>query len=80
MRAAVHAEQVSVTCAHRPELTACLDNLQAGDVLVVAKPDRLARSTADLLALAKDIEGKSAALLILSMGGRSWIPAIQQAN
>lgn len=70
MRAAVHAEQVSVTCAHRPELTACLDNPWAGDVLVVAKPDWLARATADLLALVKDIEAKGAALLILSMGGQ----------
>lgn len=68
--AKVYAEQVSATSAHRPELTACMDNLRAGDVLVVAKPDRLARSTADLLALVKDIEGKGAALLILSMGGQ----------
>ncbi|GBQ38167.1 MULTISPECIES: recombinase family protein [Komagataeibacter] len=68
--AKVYAEQISATSARRPELTACMDNLRAGDVLVVAKPDRLARSTADLLALVKDIEAKDAALLILSMGGQ----------
>lgn len=68
--AKVYAEQISATSTHRSELAACMDNLRAGDVLVVTKPDRLARSTADLLALVKDIEGKDAALLILSMGGQ----------
>src|SRR5262249_30943417 len=35
--------------AKRPELERSLDQLEAGDVLVVTKLDRLARSTLDLL-------------------------------
>ncbi len=66
----VFSEQVSSTATTRPQLAAVLDFIRQGDVLVVAKPDRLARSTADMLEIVKKIEAKGAALLVLSMGGQ----------
>ena len=50
---------------------AALDYTREGDVLVVTKPDRLARSTADLLAIVARLEAKGVALRILSMGGNA---------
>jgi len=66
----VFSEQVSSTATTRAQLAATLDFIREGDVLVVAKPDRLARSTADMLEIVKKIEAKGAALLVLSMGGQ----------
>jgi DNA invertase Pin-like site-specific DNA recombinase len=43
--------------------------LREGDVLCVTKPDRLARSTADLLGIHADLTKRGIGLLILSMGG-----------
>jgi DNA invertase Pin-like site-specific DNA recombinase len=64
----IFSEQVS-SVAQRAELTACLGFLRAGDVLVVTKPDRAARSTAELLSIVADLEGRKIGLVILSMGG-----------
>lgn len=64
----VFAEQVS-SVAKRDQLTAALDYVREGDVLVVTKPDRLARSVADLLSIVARLEGKRVALRVLSMGG-----------
>jgi DNA invertase Pin-like site-specific DNA recombinase len=44
------AEQVSSVAA-RAKLTAALEFIREGDVLIVTKPDRLARSTRNLLGL-----------------------------
>jgi DNA invertase Pin-like site-specific DNA recombinase len=55
--------------AHRAQLEAVLDYVRDGDVLVVTKPDRLARSTADLLAIVARLEAKGVGLVILSIGG-----------
>ncbi|UPG72421.1 recombinase family protein [Roseomonas gilardii subsp. gilardii] len=63
------SERVSSVAA-RPQLDAALAQLRAGDTLVVTKPDRLARSVADLLALVARIEAAGAALRVLSMGGQ----------
>ena len=63
----VFAEQVS-SVASRAQLEAALDFIRAGDVLVVTKLDRLARSVADLCAIVKRIEAKNAALRILAIG------------
>ncbi len=60
-------EEVSAVAAQRPELERALDYVREGDTMVVTKPDRLARSTADLLTIAKMLEGKSVTLRILSM-------------
>jgi DNA invertase Pin-like site-specific DNA recombinase len=62
------AERVS-SIGKRAQLDAALDFVRDGDVLVVTKPDRLARSTADLLAIVGRLEGKRVALRVLSMGG-----------
>jgi hypothetical protein len=40
-----------------------------GDALIVTKPDRLARSTADLLAIEADLSRRGIGLLVLSMDG-----------
>jgi DNA invertase Pin-like site-specific DNA recombinase len=61
-------EQVS-SVAQRGALKACLDFLREGDVLVVTKPDRLARSTAELLTIEADLSRRSIGLVVLSMGG-----------
>jgi DNA invertase Pin-like site-specific DNA recombinase len=53
----------------RPQLAECLAFLREGDVLAVTKPDRLARSTADLLAIVADLQKRGVGLLVLSMGG-----------
>jgi DNA invertase Pin-like site-specific DNA recombinase len=66
--AKIFAERVS-SVAQRPQLAAALDYVREGDVLVVAKPDRLARSVADLLGIVASLEKKGVALRILSMGG-----------
>jgi DNA invertase Pin-like site-specific DNA recombinase len=64
----VFAEQIS-SVAQRDKLQTCLDFVREGDVLVVTKPDRLARSTADLLAIESDLSKRGIGLVILSMGG-----------
>jgi DNA invertase Pin-like site-specific DNA recombinase len=47
--AKVFAEKISGAITDRPELTKVLQQLERGDVLVVTRLDRLARSTRDLL-------------------------------
>jgi DNA invertase Pin-like site-specific DNA recombinase len=64
----VFSEQVS-SVAHRDRLGECLAFLRTGDVLMVTKPDRLARSTAELLAIEADLSRRDIGLVILSMGG-----------
>lgn len=64
----VFSEQVS-SIGKRAQLEAALDYARDGDTLVVAKPDRLARSVADLLGIVAKLESKGVGLLILSMGG-----------
>jgi DNA invertase Pin-like site-specific DNA recombinase len=62
----VFAEQVS-SVARRDELDSALDFIRVGDVLVVTKLDRLARSMRDLVEIVGRIEAKGAALRILAM-------------
>lgn len=66
--AKLFSEQVS-SVAQRQVLRHCLDFLRDGDALVVTKPDRLARSTAELLAIEADLSKRGIGLVILSMGG-----------
>ena len=61
-------EQLSST-AERAKLAECLGFLRQGDVLIVTKPDRLARSTAELLAIEADLSKRGIGLVVLSMGG-----------
>lgn len=60
-------EELSAVATTRPELDRALDYVREGDTMIVTKPDRLARSTADLLAIAKRLEAKGVTLRILSM-------------
>jgi DNA invertase Pin-like site-specific DNA recombinase len=55
--------------AQRTKLTECLAFLREGDVLTVTKPDRLARSTAELLSIEADLTKRGIGLVVLSMGG-----------
>lgn len=61
-------EQVSAA-RDRPGLSACLDFVREGDVLVVTKVCRLARSTTDLLTIVAHLEAKGVGLRVLSFGG-----------
>lgn len=61
--AVIREEKASGTSMEgRPELATVLDFLRPGDVLVVTRIDRLARSIADLQAIVKTIREKGAAL------------------
>ena len=62
------SEQVS-SIAQRDQLSAALDFAREGDTLVVTRLDRLARSTADLLAIVSTLEAKQVGLRILDFGG-----------
>ena len=64
----VFSEQAS-SVAQRTKLTECLAFLRDGDVLTVTKPDRLARSTAELLSIEADLTKRGIGLVVLSMGG-----------
>jgi DNA invertase Pin-like site-specific DNA recombinase len=64
----VFTEQVS-SVATRTKLAECLRFLRQGDVLTVVKPDRLARSTAELLTIEADLSKRGIGLVVLSMGG-----------
>jgi DNA invertase Pin-like site-specific DNA recombinase len=61
------SEQVS-SVAERAALADALRFVRKGDVLVVTKPDRLARSTRNLLDIAEDLSKRGVVLRILSMG------------
>src|SRR3954447_20908165 len=65
----VFAERVS-SVAKREQLAAALEFVREGDVLMVTKPDRLARSTADLLGIVEMLERQNIGLVVLSMGGQ----------
>ena len=64
----VFSEKVS-SVAQRDQWDACLASLKEGDVLIVTKPDRLARSTADLLSIETELSRRGVGLVILTMGG-----------
>jgi DNA invertase Pin-like site-specific DNA recombinase len=62
----IFAERTS-SVGVRPQLDAALDFIRSGDVLIVTKLDRLARSVRDLCEIVAKIEGKGASLRILAM-------------
>ena len=64
----VFQEQTS-SVGPRPVLDAALDFARDGDVLVITKLDRLARSVADLSAIIERLDDKGVSLRILAMGG-----------
>ena len=54
------ADTITGTARHRPDLDRLLDLLRPGDVVVVTKYDRLARSLKDLLSIVDAIQAKGA--------------------
>jgi DNA invertase Pin-like site-specific DNA recombinase len=67
--AKVYAERISGARTDRPELAKLLRRLEPGDVLMVTRLDRLARSTRDLLNILDTIGKAGAAFKSL---GDSW--------
>ncbi len=63
----IFREQVS-SVAVRAQLNAALEYAREGDVLVVTKLDRLARSITDLMGIIKVLDKKAAGLRILNLG------------
>jgi DNA invertase Pin-like site-specific DNA recombinase len=61
----VYQEKESASSTKRPQLVACLDYVREGDILVITKLDRLARSTLDLCNIAKLLEDKGVALKVI---------------
>ena len=62
----IFEEKVSGAKRARAELDRLLEHLREGDVIVVSRLDRLARSTRDLLTLAEEIAERGAGLRSLA--------------
>jgi DNA invertase Pin-like site-specific DNA recombinase len=63
----IFSEELSSVSTMRPQLEAALEWVRQGDVLVVTKLDRLARSVADLVAIMATLKTKGVELRILAM-------------
>ena len=61
----VFAEKVSGTTSNRPKLKECLGYVREGDVLVVTKLDRLARSVSHLHTIYDDLEKKGVGFVVI---------------
>ena len=59
------AEKLSGTTAARPELKSCLGCVREGDVLVITKLDRLARSTLHLHKIVNDLNNRGVGFKVL---------------
>ena len=66
-------EQVS-SVSERVQLQSALDYVREGDVLVVTKLDRLARSVADLMTILQAVERKRVGVRILNLGMDTQTP------
>jgi DNA invertase Pin-like site-specific DNA recombinase len=64
----VYSEQVSAVAQSRPQFDLVMAMLREGDVVVVTKLDRLARSMADLMKILEAIKAAGATLRVLAMG------------
>ena len=62
----VFSEQLSSVDAERPQLEAALDFVREGDVLVITKIDRVARSVANLCDIEAKLHAKGASLKVLN--------------
>ncbi|RMD59542.1 recombinase family protein [Candidatus Parcubacteria bacterium] len=58
----IYEDRLSGAKSDRPGLQACMKALRAGDVLVVWRLDRLARSLKDLIRIADDLEARGIGL------------------
>jgi DNA invertase Pin-like site-specific DNA recombinase len=73
----VYEEKVSGARRDRPQLARLLDQLREGDVVVVYRLDRLARSTRDLLEIAELLRDAGAGLRSL---GEPWADTTSPAG
>ncbi|MDE4915989.1 recombinase family protein [Methylobacterium sp. 092160098-2] len=62
----LHQDRASGARDDRPGLRACLDDLRAGDVLVVWKLDRLGRSLSHLIRIVEELKGRGVAFRSLT--------------
>lgn len=63
----IFAEKVSSVDAARPQLQAALAFLREGDEFICSKPDRLARSTTELLRIVEELTSRGVRVRLLSM-------------
>ncbi|MFS2179558.1 recombinase family protein [Rhizobium pisi] len=63
----IFQEQLSSVANERPQLERAFEFVREGDVLVVTKLDRLARSVGDLVAITKKLKAKGVELRILAL-------------
>lgn len=73
--ARIFADRISGSTRVRPELDRLLDHLRPGDVIVVTKYDRLARSLRDLLDIVEIIKGRGAGFRSLAEDIDTTTPA-----
>jgi DNA invertase Pin-like site-specific DNA recombinase len=71
----IWSEHASGADRDRGELAALLDHLRPGDVLVITKLDRLARSVAHLVDLAAYLDSEGIGLVVLDQGIDTTTPA-----
>lgn len=67
----IYEETASATRYDRPQLQACLNYVRKDDILIVTRPDRLARSTIHLCQIAQVLDQKKGQL-------RYWIRILIQ--
>lgn len=71
----IFADKISGSKRKRPELNKMLEQLRSGDVVLVTKYDRLARSLADLLEIVTQIEAAQAGFRSLAEDIDTTTPA-----
>jgi DNA invertase Pin-like site-specific DNA recombinase len=64
----VFSEKVSSVAARRTQLDAALQFTREGDVFLVTRLDRLARSVADFVRISETLDRKKVSLRVLAMG------------
>lgn len=65
----LYIDKISGKNLDRPELQKLLNNLVAGDVVIVKSLDRLSRNTKDMLEIVEIIKSKQAVLKVLDFNG-----------
>lgn len=71
----IFSDRISGTARHRPGLDRMLDQLRPGDVVVVTKYDRLARSLKDLLDIVDAVQARGAGFRSLAEDIDTTTPA-----
>ncbi len=71
----IFSEKITGSARNRPELAKLLDHLRSGDVIIVTKYDRLARSLRDLLDIVETIEKHNAGFRSLAEDIDTTTPA-----